>query len=120
MGKLDNHVRNKLRILRKMSRLRQADAAKAIGWAQPTISKYEKGEHTTDLDTLDALARFYGTTLAKLLSDAPDALPDKDFAALRAAYLRLDAANRSHLLSLVRGLAELSPPRAATTGRSRA
>ena len=120
MGRLDKLVRNRLRILRKTQRLRQADAAKAIGWAQPTISKYEKGEHTTDMDTLDTLARFYGTSLAKILSESPDAIPDRDFSELRAAYLRLDAANRAHLLSLVKGLASLSPPRASTTPRPRA
>lgn len=114
MGKIDDFVRARLRILRKTQQIRQADAARAAGWAQPTYSKYELGQHGTDMDSLDRLARFYGTTLAKILVDAPEEPADRTFAALRALYLKLPEDGRDEFVRTMQRLAGMVPPRTSS------
>lgn len=107
-SKLGNKVRSRIRVLRRTQRVAQKDIAAHMGWLQPTVSKYLLGKHNTDIDSLDRLARFLGTSLVEILSDAPPAR-DAEFEAVYAAYRRLDPAGRKSFRDIVQRLADLHP-----------
>lgn len=69
--RLTEHLRRQFRIKWKTAQAKQVAMAEAIGKEQSTVSKFLGNEHDLSLDSLDRLARFFGTTLADMLSDAP-------------------------------------------------
>lgn len=92
-------VRARLLARRRALGLTQAQAAAVVGWAQASLSKYEKGQLGADLDTLAALARRYGLTFADLLDGTePD---DPERAALLAAWAKLSPDARARLLAML-------------------
>lgn len=107
-SKLSNKVRARIRILRRTQRVSQKDIGEHMGWMQPTVSKYLLGRHSTDIDSLDRLARFFGTSLVEILADSAPARDD-EFETVYAAYRRLDAAGRKSFRDIVQRLADLHP-----------
>ena len=59
----------KLREYREKSGLRQVDVAKKINVDQTAISKWENGENRISRKYHKKLAKLYGVTVDKLLSD---------------------------------------------------
>jgi transcriptional regulator with XRE-family HTH domain len=107
-GKLGNKIRAKIRILRRTQGVSQQDIAAHMGWLQPTVSKYLLGKHNTDIDSLDRLARLFGTSLVEILSDATPNR-DEEFESLYASYRRIDATGRRAFRDLVQRLSDLHP-----------
>ena len=91
--RLAEQVRARLLARRRALGLTQAQAASVVGWAQASLSKYEKGQLGADIDTLAALARRYGLTFADLLDGTEPADPER--ARLLAAWAKLSADARA-------------------------
>ena len=57
-------VRENLVKLRKERKLTQIELSQKIGYSDKAISRWETGEVTPDIETLDALAELYGVPIA--------------------------------------------------------
>jgi len=57
--------------LRKGKNLTQSELAEMFSYSDKSVSKWEHGETTPDIETLKQLCDFYGVTLDYLLSSAP-------------------------------------------------
>lgn len=60
-----------LRQLRKSRKLNQAKLAEALGMSQATITFWENGKRTPDIEMLGKLADFFGVTTDYLLGRTP-------------------------------------------------
>lgn len=69
-----NQLAKTLKQLRTQRGLGQKELAAALRCSVPAVSTYETGRHEPDLDTLIAIASFYGVSIDYLLglSDVPD------------------------------------------------
>ncbi len=69
-----NQLAKTLKQLRTQRGLGQKELAAALHCSVPAVSTYETGRHEPDLDTLIAIASFYGVSIDYLLglSDVPD------------------------------------------------
>lgn len=67
----------RLKQLRKEKRLKQRQVADAINCSQAVYSRYESGERVMSMDTLGALADFYGVTTDYLLG-RDDSQPEQE------------------------------------------
>lgn len=97
----------RLKELRKEAGIRQDDIAKDIGVTKGTVSKWETGSRMPEMETLEALAEYYSTTLAYLTGQtderyAPGNMTDEDMEAGAAA----DEAER--LKNMISQIARLS------------
>ena len=63
----NDNIRKNLIYLRKNKKLTQMELAEQIGYSDKTVSKWETGESLPNIDTLCALADFYGVTLESLV-----------------------------------------------------
>ena len=63
----NDNIRKNLIYLRKNKKLTQMELAEQIGYSDKTVSKWETGESLPNIDTLCALADFYGVTLDSLV-----------------------------------------------------
>lgn len=61
------YIAENLRIYRKKLNMTQEDIADAVFVAPQTVSKWERGESTPDIEMLPALARLFGTSVDALL-----------------------------------------------------
>lgn len=66
----------RIRELRKRKKLTQKDLGDIIGAAESTVSLYETGRRTPDLDTLSRLADFFGVSVDYLLGRESDSTPE--------------------------------------------
>ena len=71
VDRITEHLRRQFRIKWKTTKAKQVAIAEVIGKEQSSVSNFFRAEHDLSLDSLDRLARFFGTTLADMLSDAP-------------------------------------------------
>ena len=67
MSALCDHVGKRIRLYRKSQRLSLEEFSALIGKSKSTISKYENGEISTDIDTLYSIAEALGISLSQLL-----------------------------------------------------
>lgn len=63
-------VGKRIRALREMHELTQADLAKTLGLARTSITNLEAGRQIIQLATLEALASTFDVTIAALLGEA--------------------------------------------------
>ena len=61
------YIAENLREMRRKMNMTQADVAEAVFVAPQTVSKWEKGETTPDIEMLPALARMFGISIDALL-----------------------------------------------------
>lgn len=64
----------RIRMLRENNHLTQRQLAEYLGLRQQTYSRYERGELIPSLNSMDALAEFYDTSVDFLvgLTDVPE------------------------------------------------
>ena len=74
--------------LRKQHALSQEQLAEALGVSRQTVSKWENGTATPELEKLRALARCFGVTLDELVEDGKPA-PERKSAPLKGGRLGL-------------------------------
>lgn len=74
--------------LRKQHALSQEQLAEALGVSRQTVSKWENGTATPELEKLRALARCFGVTLDELVEDGEPA-PERKSAPLKGGRLGL-------------------------------
>ena len=69
----------RLKELRKKNHISQVKLAMDLSMNQNTISRYERGEHEADYDTLIAIADYFGVSVDYLLgrTDNPCMAEDK-------------------------------------------
>ncbi|MGO5027210.1 helix-turn-helix domain-containing protein [Mediterraneibacter faecis] len=72
------YVGNKLRELRKGRGLTLNDVGKEIGIKPQTLSNYEKGERSIDIDVLFELAQFYQVSIDYLFGLSGSPTPQRD------------------------------------------
>ena len=102
MGQLDDAVRQRLTTLRVERRFTQQQIGEAVGWTQTSVSKYEHGDFSADLDTLVRFADFYDVPFVDLISPVgprPPADPKRQ--QLLDVYGRLTEAQRDALLVML-------------------
>ncbi|MGI6204504.1 MAG: helix-turn-helix domain-containing protein [Anaerovoracaceae bacterium] len=75
MSKISDHVGKRIRLYRKSQRLSLEDFSGIIGKSKSTISKYENGEISVDIDTLYSIAEALGISLSQLLDYSEKAAP---------------------------------------------
>lgn len=109
MSVIDDRVRARIRQWRRASRMPQAKLAKAAGWkSQPTYSKYELGDIDASLDQIDRMATLLGYSLVEAVR--PDAGEAPPFAEVVGLLNALSDEQRTHVLAVVRGMAQLARP----------
>lgn len=100
----------RLRELREQRRLNQEGLAMKLNVSQSTISAYEVGERVPDLETLIAIADFFGVSLDYLagLSDVKQPIKQSDLSADELEYLyvyrQLNDTNKEKVKSYIDGL----------------
>lgn len=62
-------IGDNLSTLRKERKLTQAEIAERFNYSDKAVSKWENGDTSPDIETLNALAQFYGVTLDYLISE---------------------------------------------------
>ena len=66
MGKVNHYVGQRIQFFRKLKGFTQQQLADAIGKSKATVSKYEKGEISIDVETLNDISQVLGISLAQL------------------------------------------------------
>ena len=66
MGKANHYVGQRIQFFRKLKGFTQQQLADAIGKSKATVSKYEKGEISIDVETLNDISQVLGISLAQL------------------------------------------------------
>ena len=77
MMNVNDNVKQNLIFLRKERKLTQIELAEAVGYSDKTVSKWETGESVPNVETLVALADFYGVSLDVLTKGSTDDLAEK-------------------------------------------
>lgn len=62
-------------VLRRSRGLSQEQLAEALGVSRQSVSKWETGQATPELDNLRAMCDFFGVTLEQLVGEAPLVCP---------------------------------------------
>lgn len=98
----------RLRELRKVKGVYQKDLAIILNVSESAISQYEKGLREPDIQTLCALADFFGVSIDYLVEHSPAGSSDNPFTAdeleLIGEYRKLDAADQARLFKIVKAL----------------
>ena len=67
----------KLKALRESRKMNQEEVAELLGITKNTYLKYEKGEQSPKLNTVEKMAELYGITLVELISDETPEISEK-------------------------------------------
>ena len=67
----------KLRALRESRKMNQEEVAEMLGITKNTYLKYERGEQSPKLNTIEKIADIYGITLMELISNETPDISDK-------------------------------------------
>ena len=78
MINVNDNVKQNLIFLRKQRKLTQIELAESIGYSDKTVSKWETGESVPNVETLVALADFYGVSLDTLTKGSVDDLVENN------------------------------------------
>lgn len=91
MNEVSRHVGNRIRLYRKMNHLTIEVFATMIGKSKATISKYENGDISIDIETLFGIAKALGVTINQLvdyeLPVTEEIAPAEEFAGKTRTYL---------------------------------
>src|SRR5690348_12724945 len=100
MGRLENIARERIVRWRKANGVSQERLAKIGSIHQTTVGKWERGDVSVDVDTLDKWARHFGKSLFDLIAhdDLTDS-PDADFV---AAYNAAPDAVKTAIVNLLK------------------
>jgi transcriptional regulator with XRE-family HTH domain len=69
MDAINNIARNNIKIYRKMRKMTQKELADALEVTHSSVSAWEIGKNSIDLERLNEICRVLGITLAELLSE---------------------------------------------------
>jgi transcriptional regulator with XRE-family HTH domain len=69
MDAVNNIARNNIKIYRKMRKMTQKELADALDVTHSSVSAWEIGKNSIDLERLNEICRVLGITLAELLSE---------------------------------------------------
>lgn len=69
MDKIKENIANNIIELRKINNMTQADLAQNLNFTDKTISKWERGESTPDIESLANIAKLFNLTVDELISD---------------------------------------------------
>lgn len=72
MSKIKENLANNILELRKINNLTQSELAEKLNYTDKTISKWERGESTPDIESLSALASLFNLTVDDLLHESFD------------------------------------------------
>ncbi len=69
-------IGNNIKALRKLKNIKQKDMADALGYSCQNVSKWENDISTPDIDTVLAIAKFFGVSTDTLLGHALDEISE--------------------------------------------
>ncbi len=95
MEDVKNTLSQNLIALRKSKKLTQSELAEMINYSDKTISKWENGDATPDVETLCALAKIYNVSLDSLVNGT------KEDVAKESAVLEPQVKKRKAIISLL-------------------
>ena len=81
---IKNEVGQRLLELRKEKGLKQEEVAQAVGITRASLSYYEKGERSVDIEVLYKLCQFYNISIDYLFGLSKVKTPDMDIKAIAA------------------------------------
>ncbi|MBL4745939.1 MAG: helix-turn-helix transcriptional regulator [Flavobacteriaceae bacterium] len=93
----------KIKELREQNNLTQTQVAQNIGIAKNTYIKYEKGEQSPQLVTIEKLALFYKVPLYELIENQELKIDDK-LKSKMALIEQLEDEEKAALIMLIEGL----------------
>lgn len=76
---IKNEVGNRLLELRKEKGLKQDEVAQAVGITRASLSYYEKGERSVDIEVLYKLSNYYNVSIDYLFGLSDKTPPKRDF-----------------------------------------
>lgn len=74
---IKQNVATNIARFRKYKKLTQAELATKLNYSDKAVSKWERGESLPDVSVLYEIARFFGTTVDKLISEPTEEIPIK-------------------------------------------
>ncbi|HIF9241029.1 TPA: helix-turn-helix domain-containing protein [Photobacterium damselae] len=96
-------IQEQIKRLRLSRNLNQDDVANAINIAKSTYIKYEKGNQSPQLETIEKLAKFYGVSITELIeSKEPDL--DKRLISKIELLNQLDDEEKQSIILMIEGL----------------
>ncbi|HBF86566.1 MAG TPA: hypothetical protein DDW54_02685 [Clostridiales bacterium] len=72
MKEIKEIVSDNLVAFRKARKLTQLELADMIGYSDKAVSRWEHGEVTPDIETLDRLAKIYGINISAFFEESPN------------------------------------------------
>ncbi len=98
----------RIKELRQLKGVTQGEIADKLNITSQVISRYENNLREPDIQTLCALADFFGVTIDYLVEHSPAGSSDNPFTAneleLIGEYRKLDAADQARLFKIVKAL----------------
>lgn len=92
---------DRLALIRKQKKIRQADLGKLVGTSGDIIGKYERGENTPSIGVAMKIADALGVTLDYLVKDAEYEQIDNDTLKRLKEIQNLTPENKSHVFALL-------------------
>ena len=89
--------RDNLKSIRETFGLSQAELGRQIGVGKSSISMYETGKREPDLNTIEAIADYFGIGLAMLMGDTDNSGLAQDEGELLAAYRALSDLGKRYI-----------------------
>lgn len=98
----------RIKELRQLKGVTQGEIADKLNITSQVISRYENNLREPDIQTLCALADFFGVTIDYLVEHSPAGSSDNPFTTdeleLIGEYRKLDAADQARLFKIVKAL----------------
>lgn len=92
---------DRLNLIRKQKKIRQADLGKLIGTSGDIIGKYERGENTPSIDVAVKIATALDVTLDYLVKDGEYEQVDKETLKKLQDIQKLSPKNKEHAFAVL-------------------
>ena len=92
---------DRLSLVRKQKKIRQADLGRMVGTSGDIIGKYERGENTPSIDVAAKIADALGVTLDYLVKDEEYEQIDKETLKRLKEVQKLSPENKAHVFALL-------------------